>query len=104
MFQKQLLIQRKFFILSSYKKDWKIICQRIFVLPHMQCNVMIALPIFIHNIWFGCGEEIILNVGNQVSNIRKENQLTQEEFGKLFYVTRQTVSNWENGVSQTKGY
>lgn len=45
-----------------------------------------------------------MNVGNQVSNIRKENQLTQEEFGKLFYVTRQTVSNWENGVSQTKGY
>lgn len=32
-------------------------------------------------------------------NIRKENQLTQEEFGKLFHVTRQTVSNWENGKS-----
>ena len=40
-----------------------------------------------------------MNLGNQVSNIRKENQLTQEEFGKLFYVTRQTVSNWENGKS-----
>lgn len=40
-----------------------------------------------------------MNVGNQVSNIRKENQLIQEEFGKLFYVTRQTVSNWENGKS-----
>ncbi|MCI6469368.1 MAG: helix-turn-helix domain-containing protein [Lachnospiraceae bacterium] len=37
-------------------------------------------------------------------NIRKENQFTQEEFGKLFHVTRQTVSNWENGVSPTKGY
>ena len=32
-------------------------------------------------------------------NIRKENQLTQEEFGKLFHVTRQTVSNWGNGKS-----
>lgn len=42
-----------------------------------------------------------MNVGNQVSNIRKENQLIQEEFGKLFYVTRQTVSNWENGVSHS---
>ncbi|MFR3368290.1 MAG: helix-turn-helix domain-containing protein [Gallintestinimicrobium sp.] len=30
-------------------------------------------------------------------NIRKEKQLTQEEFGRLFHVTRQTVSNWENG-------
>ena len=36
-----------------------------------------------------------MNIGNQILNIRKENQLTQEEFGKLFHVTRQTVSNWE---------
>ena len=27
---------------------------------------------------------------------RKEKALTQEEFGKIFHVTRQTVSNWEN--------
>ena len=29
----------------------------------------------------------------------KEKQLTQEEFGKLFHVTRQTVSNWKNEKS-----
>lgn len=40
-----------------------------------------------------------MNIGNQILNIRKENQLTQEAFGKLFHVTRQTVSNWENGKS-----
>lgn len=40
-----------------------------------------------------------MNIGNQILNIRKENQLTQEGFGKLFHVTRQTVSNWENGKS-----
>ena len=40
-----------------------------------------------------------MNIGNQILNIRKEHQLTQEEFGKLFHVTRQTVSNWENGKS-----
>ena len=40
-----------------------------------------------------------MNIGNQILNIRKENQLTQEEFGKLFHVTRQIVSNWENGKS-----
>lgn len=40
-----------------------------------------------------------MNIGNQISNIRKEKQLTQEEFGRLFHVTRQTVSNWENGKS-----
>ena len=37
-----------------------------------------------------------MNVGNQISTIRKEHQLTQEQFGSLFHVTRQTVSNWEN--------
>ena len=26
-------------------------------------------------------------------------QITQEEFGRLFHVTRQTVSNWENEKS-----
>lgn len=40
-----------------------------------------------------------MNIGNQISNIRKEQQLTQEEFGRLFHVTRQTVSNWENEKS-----
>jgi len=40
-----------------------------------------------------------MDIANQISNIRKEQKLTQEEFGRLFYVTRQTVSNWENGKS-----
>lgn len=40
-----------------------------------------------------------MNLGSQILNIRKEKQLTQEEFGQLFHVTRQTVSNWENGKS-----
>ena len=40
-----------------------------------------------------------MNIGNQISTIRKERQLTQEQFGSLFHVTRQTVSNWENQKS-----
>ena len=40
-----------------------------------------------------------MNIGNQILNIRKEKQLTQEEFGKLFHVTRQTVSNLQNEKS-----
>ena len=40
-----------------------------------------------------------MDIGKQISNIRKEHQLTQEEFGGLFHVTRQTVSNWENRKS-----
>lgn len=40
-----------------------------------------------------------MNLAVQISNIRKEQMLTQEEFAALFYVTRQSVSNWENGKS-----
>ena len=40
-----------------------------------------------------------MDIGKQISNIRKERKLTQEEFGRLFHVTRQTVSNWENRKS-----
>ena len=37
-----------------------------------------------------------MDIGTQISSIRKAKALTQEEFGSLFHVTRQTVSNWEN--------
>ena len=37
-----------------------------------------------------------MNIGNQISAIRKEQQLTQEQFGSLLHVTRQTGSNWKN--------
>ena len=41
-------------------------------------------------------EQSNMNIGTQILKIRKEKALTQEEFGKIFHVTRQTVSNWEN--------
>lgn len=37
-----------------------------------------------------------MNIGKNIRDIRTQNNMSQEEFGKLFYVTRQTVSNWEN--------
>lgn len=40
-----------------------------------------------------------MSIGKQIMSIRKAQQLTQEHFGSLFHVTRQTVSNWENGKS-----
>ena len=36
-------------------------------------------------------------VGNIIKKIRKDNNLTQEEFANLFGVTFQAVSKWENG-------
>lgn len=40
-----------------------------------------------------------MEIGKQIQNIRKEHHLSQEQFGKMFHVTRQTVSNWENEKS-----
>ena len=33
-----------------------------------------------------------MNIGTQILKIRKEKALTQEEFGKIFHVTRQIFS------------
>ena len=38
-----------------------------------------------------------MDIGKVLAALRKEHALTQEEFGSIFHVTRQTVSNWENG-------
>ena len=38
-------------------------------------------------------------LGKKIKSIRQENKLSQEEFSEKFNVTRQTVSNWENGKS-----
>lgn len=40
-----------------------------------------------------------MNIGTKIIEIRKQRNMTQEDFSKIFHVTRQTVSNWENGKS-----
>ncbi len=40
-----------------------------------------------------------MNVGNKITNLRKENNLTQEDLAEILNVSRQTISNWENGKS-----
>ncbi len=40
-----------------------------------------------------------MKLGQTIVEIRKEHNLTQEDFAKEFSVTRQTVSNWENEKS-----
>ena len=43
-------------------------------------------------------------IGKFISENRKRKGLTQERLGELLGVTNKTISRWENGVSQTKGY
>lgn len=40
-----------------------------------------------------------MSIGKTILNVRKGKGMSQEEFGELFHVTRQTVSNWENEKS-----
>ena len=42
-----------------------------------------------------------LTIGENIRNFRKKNDLTQEEFADRLDVTYQSVSRWENGVSQS---
>lgn len=41
-----------------------------------------------------------MNLGEQLKQYRKENQLTQKQLADTFFVTDKTISKWENG----KGY
>lgn len=40
-----------------------------------------------------------MNLGKKIVKIRKDNQLTQDDFAEKYHVTRQTVSSWENSKS-----
>lgn len=46
--------------------------------------------------------QVMLN--ENIRNLRKSKGLSQEELAVKLNVVRQTVSKWEKGVSQTKGY
>ena len=43
-------------------------------------------------------------IGAFLKQCRKEKNLTQEQLAEKFGVSARTVSRWETGVSQTKGY
>ena len=38
-----------------------------------------------------------MNLKDKLTKLRKDNNLTQDELAEKLYVSRQTVSNWENG-------
>ncbi|WP_303068778.1 helix-turn-helix domain-containing protein [Catenibacterium mitsuokai] len=49
-------------------------------------------------------EEYAKTLGGVIKKHRMECQMTQEFVAEILGVSRQAVSKWENGVSQTKGY
>ena len=45
-----------------------------------------------------------MNIVDRIQYLRKTKGMSQEEFAVQIGVSRQAVSKWESGVSQTKGY
>ena len=37
-----------------------------------------------------------MNIGSQIKNYREQLKISQEELADRIFVTRQTISNWEN--------
>lgn len=42
-----------------------------------------------------------MDLGNKLIELRKSKKLSQEELAEKINVSRQTISNWENGVSHS---
>lgn len=42
-----------------------------------------------------------MEIGAQIKKYRDAAELSQEALAEKIFVTRQTVSNWENGVSHS---
>ena len=42
-----------------------------------------------------------MELGSQIKKYRNEFSLSQDALAEKLYVSRQTISNWENGVSHT---
>lgn len=45
-----------------------------------------------------------MEINQKLKNARINMNLTQEDVAEKIMISRQTISNWENGVSQTKRY
>jgi len=42
-----------------------------------------------------------MNLSEKIVSLRKKHNMSQEELADKLYVSRQAISRWESGVSQT---
>mgnify|MGYP000001480163 FL=1 len=46
----------------------------------------------------------IIKIGNFIRECRKNKNLSQKQLADKLFIEPKTISKWETGVSQTKGY
>ncbi|MFQ9370929.1 MAG: helix-turn-helix domain-containing protein [Faecalibacillus intestinalis] len=52
----------------------------------------------------GSGHMDLIKIGKYIAFKRKEQGLTQKQLAEKLNMSDKSVSKWERGVSQTKGY
>ena len=74
------------------------------------CNSTASRLIYAYSHYNMCaGGGCMYQISNEkfglfVTELRKKKNLTQKDLAEKLYVSDKTVSKWERGVSQTKGY
>ncbi|QEK21761.1 hypothetical protein KGNDJEFE_02259 [Peptacetobacter hiranonis] len=56
------------------------------------------------NIFVGGRDMDAEKIGKVIKDCRKEKGMTQKELAEKLMISDKTISKWERGVSQTKGY
>ena len=56
---------------------------------------------FLWQIWYNALEVIVMETKDAIRAFRTKKGLSQDELAEKVFVTRQAVSRWETGVSQS---
>lgn len=57
-----------------------------------------------HGLRYNVFKEVKQMLSERIYKFRRKSGLSQEQLAEKIGVSRQAISKWESGVSQTKGY
>ena len=74
------------------------------MLRKCKLEVVVTESVLCYNEITKSEEDFIMKLSDKIVRLRKSNGMSQEELADKLGVSRQAISRWEMGVSQTKGY